>query len=225
MFFGGLAHSAVWWIWGLVVRVGTIKSGRPSARRFGHFGANTAICFPVASLIGEDRMSIGSDTVVGPYSTVSAGLPGQPPNPWWAGPTLVIGDRCVIGRNATITAHREVRIGDDVWTGNGIFITDQNHGWDDPAAPIGDQSQEPRPVEVGDGAWLGHGVAVLPGVRIGPGAVIGAGPSSAATCRPGQWRMAFQRESFACAMWTRPPSPRPPPSLPQPDPPGPLLGL
>lgn len=157
------------------MRAGTIRSGRPLARRFGSFGDSSAVCFPVAALVGEDRISIGTNTVIGPYSTVSAGLPGQPANPWWAAPTLVIGDRCVLGRNITITAHQQVRIGDDVWTGNSVFISDQNHGWDDPDLPIGEQAAAAEPVEIGDGAWLGNGVSVLPGVRIGRGAVVGAG--------------------------------------------------
>jgi acetyltransferase-like isoleucine patch superfamily enzyme len=170
-----LAGEGIRRVWEKAGRLGAIRSGDRRAQRFYAFGKRSAICFPQAALVGDDRIAIGSGTVVGPYSTVSAGLAGQPRNPEWAGPTLVIGDRCVIGRNATITAHREIRIGDDVWTGNDVFISDQNHAWDDPSLPIGAQAQEPRPVVIGDGAWIGHGAIVLPGVVIGRRAVIAAG--------------------------------------------------
>src|SRR5690606_14885707 len=94
--------------WDPAGRLATIYAGGRRARRFYAFGANSSICFPWSTLLGDDRIAIGADTMVGPYSTLSAGLPLQPPNPAWAGPTLTIGDRCLIGRGATITAHLDV---------------------------------------------------------------------------------------------------------------------
>jgi tetrahydrodipicolinate N-succinyltransferase len=161
--------------WELVGRLATIYSGTPRARRFYAFGENSSVCFPPATILGDDRIAIGSDTMVGPYSTLSAGLPLQPPNPAWAGPTLTIGDRCLIGRDATITAHRDVVVEDDVWMGNGIYISDQNHDWSDPDQPMSQQSQEPRPVRIGEGSWIGNGAMVLPGATIGRRVVVAAG--------------------------------------------------
>jgi acetyltransferase-like isoleucine patch superfamily enzyme len=65
-------------------------------------------------------------------------------------------------------------IGDDVWTGHHVYITDQNHGYTDVSMPISKQSQPERPVSIGNGSWLGHGSIVLPGVTIGEHVVIGA---------------------------------------------------
>lgn len=161
--------------WEQAGRLATIYSGDPRSRRFFAFGSGSCICFPSASILGEDRIAVGSDTMVGPYTTLSAGLPLQPPNPSWAGPTLVVGDRCVIGRNVTITAHQEIVIGDDVWTGNEVFISDQNHGWDDSDRPIGEQARDPQPVQIGDGTWIGAGAKILPGVSIGRRVVVAAG--------------------------------------------------
>ena len=45
---------------------------------------------------------------------------------------LRIGDRCVIGRGSHIVAHYSIVIGDDVFTGPYVYITDQNHGYADP---------------------------------------------------------------------------------------------
>lgn len=161
--------------WKRATRLASIYSGGRHARRFYGFGSNSVVCFPWATLLGEDRTVIGDDTVVGPYSTLSAGLPLQPPNPAWAGPTLTIGDRCLIGRNATITAHREIVIEDDVWMGNGVYISDQNHDWADPDRSIGEQSQDPEPVRIGAGSWIGNGAMILPGGSTGRRVVVAAG--------------------------------------------------
>jgi acetyltransferase-like isoleucine patch superfamily enzyme len=55
-----------------------------------------------------------------------------------------------------------------------VYITDQNHGYEDITIPISKQSQPERAVVIGDGSWLGHGSVVLPGVTIGRHVVIGA---------------------------------------------------
>ncbi|MFP3905855.1 MAG: acyltransferase [Acidimicrobiales bacterium] len=161
--------------WETMAHLATIRSGDPRAGRFYAFGANSCVCFPSASILGYDRIAIGRDTMVGPYSTLSAGLPLQPPNPSWAGPTLTIGDRCVIGRGATVTAHRTIVVEDDVWMGNDVFVSDQNHDWVDADRPIGEQAQAPRPVRIGAGSWIGHGAMILPGADVGRRSIIAAG--------------------------------------------------
>jgi acetyltransferase-like isoleucine patch superfamily enzyme len=89
-------------------------------------------------------------------------------------PVVTIGDRCLIGRGSGIVGHFSISIGNDVWTGHHVYITDQNHGYEDITIPISKQSQPERAVSIGDGSWLGHGSVVLPGVTIGRHVVIGA---------------------------------------------------
>ena len=89
-------------------------------------------------------------------------------------PVVRIGDRCLIGRGSGIVGHLSIEIGDDVWTGHHVYITDQNHGYEDLDRPISVQSMPERPVRIGDGSWLGHGTVVLPGATIGRHVVIGA---------------------------------------------------
>ena len=67
-----------------------------------------------------------------------------------------------------------IDIGNDVWTGHHVYITDQNHGFEDISLPISRQSMPERPVTIGDGSWLGHGTVVLPGSTIGRHVVVGA---------------------------------------------------
>jgi acetyltransferase-like isoleucine patch superfamily enzyme len=89
-------------------------------------------------------------------------------------PVVSIGDRCLIGKGSGIVGHFSITIGNDVWTGHHVYITDQNHGYEDVSVPISRQSQPERAVIIGDGSWLGHGSIILPGVTIGEHVVIGA---------------------------------------------------
>lgn len=143
------------------------------ARRFGMFGSETVICFPAAALFGERWIHLGRQIVIGPYVSLSGGVSPEhvPDND----PVLRIGDRCVIGRGSGILAHSSVEIGDDVWTGHHVYITDANHGYEQLDEVPGRQFADPRPVRVGRGAWLGHGTVVLPGADIGEHVVVGAG--------------------------------------------------
>lgn len=84
-----------------------------------------------------------------------------------------IADRVYINYGSMISAQRRVRIGAGCMIGNHCIIADtETPGTGGlPAAP----GMDPRPVEIGDGAWLAARVTVLPGARIGAGAVIAAG--------------------------------------------------
>jgi len=146
-------------------------SGR--ARRFRAFGAGSAICFPVAALFGERYIEVGAGTVMGPYMSLSAGV--SPSHELDTEAVVSIGDRCLIGKGSGIVGHERIEIGDDVFTGHQVYITDANHGYEDPDLPIGRQFAPPRPVRIGSGSWLGHGSIVLPGVTIGEHVVVGAG--------------------------------------------------
>src|SRR5690606_9514770 len=63
----------------------------------------------------------------------------------------------------------------DVFTGHFVYITDQNHGYEDVTEPIGVQLWRNAPVRIGAGSWLGHGPVVLPGTVIGANTVVAAG--------------------------------------------------
>ncbi|MCU1459781.1 MAG: putative sugar acetyltransferase [Actinomycetia bacterium] len=168
-----VAGDVVQWGWERVVQLGAIGPRHRKARRFGHFGNRSAICFPVAALFGEEYIRIGSGVVVGPYSSLSAGIaPGHVPD---HDPVISIGDRTVIGKGSGIVGHASITIGDDVWTGHHVYITDANHGYEDVTEPIGRQFGPSRPVVIESDSWLGHGAIVLPGAHIGRHVVIGAG--------------------------------------------------
>ena len=168
-----LIWRAVHWGWREFQRAGSVTPDTPGGRAFRRFGAGSIMAFPAGTVFGEGGIEIGDDTLIGALVTISAGLvPGQDLSQY---SVLRIGDRCVIGRGSHIIAHQSVEIGDDVWTGPYVYITDQNHGYQDPDTPIGRQQPVNRPVTIGAGCWLGAGVIVLPGARIGRNVVIAAG--------------------------------------------------
>jgi acetyltransferase-like isoleucine patch superfamily enzyme len=143
------------------------------ANRFAAFGSGTVVCFPPSALYGEHAIRLGSDTLIGPYVSLSAGmLPGQP---LMSDSIVTIGDRCLIGRQSSIVGHFDIVIGNDVYFGPNVYVTDQNHSVDDSSTPIGRQSAGEKPVAIGDGSWLGANVVVLPGVTIGRQVAVGAG--------------------------------------------------
>ena len=121
---------AVHWGWREFQRAGLVTAGTPAGRMYKCFGRGSIMAFPPGSVFGESGIEVGEDTLIGQFVTMSAGiLPGQD----FLGLTVLkIGDRCVIGRGSHIVAHQSVEIGDDVWTGPHVYITDQNHGYADP---------------------------------------------------------------------------------------------
>jgi len=80
-----------------------------------------------------------------------------------------IGPRCVLGAGGGLTIGRHVTMG------AAIHLLAENHAFDDPARPIGEQGVTRRGIAIEDDAWIGNAAIVLDGVRIGRGAVIGAG--------------------------------------------------
>jgi len=164
--------DAVAWCWDRLSVIASVGPKSRRGRRFGAFGEGSIICFPATSLMNERFIEIGENTMIGPHVALSAGMaPGQE---CLSQPVVRIGDRCLIGRGSGIVGHFSIDIGDDVWTGHHVYITDQNHGYDNVDIPISRQSMPEKPVRIGSGSWLGHGTVVLPGADIGEHVVIGA---------------------------------------------------
>jgi acetyltransferase-like isoleucine patch superfamily enzyme len=166
---GDLVHAA----WNAVTRFGAIGPRHRRARRFAAFGEGSLVAFPPTVIFGEGRIAIGADTTIGPLASISAGMPVH------AGlrgdPVITIGDRCMLGKGIGIVGHERIEVGDDVWTGHYVYVTDQNHGYEDLDLPIGTQMWKNEPVSIGSGSWLGHGTVILPGSRIGRHVVVAAG--------------------------------------------------
>jgi acetyltransferase-like isoleucine patch superfamily enzyme len=87
---------------------------------------------------------------------------------------LEIGDHGFIGRGAQIEVSMRVRIGRGALIAPGVYVTDHNHGTR-AGQPMFEQPCVAAPVEIGDDVWIGAGCVILPGVRIGNGAIVAAG--------------------------------------------------
>lgn len=118
-------------------------------------------------------------------------------------PSVKFGERVKVWQFATICANTEVGddcvIGSSVWIGSGVKIgsgtriNDKSHishgtvigknvfiapgviTTDDKWPVCGNKNYKAEPPTICDGASIGAGVILLPGVRIGEGALIGAG--------------------------------------------------
>jgi acetyltransferase-like isoleucine patch superfamily enzyme/acyl carrier protein len=135
---------------------------------FASFGPHTVIQLPTR-LVGERRIAIGSDGFVGANSWLQALDTGD------EAIAISIGDGVSIAGMCVLSSAGSIRIGRNVSFARNVYIADHSHVYDDPTQPVLEQGvTASRPVEIGDGAWLGENVFVLPGVRIGRGAVISA---------------------------------------------------
>lgn len=68
----------------------------------------------------------------------------------------------------------EVIIGDNFHSGKGLKILTEIHDYRGKALPY-DDTFIFKTTEIGDNVWLGMGVMLLPGVKIGNGAIVQAG--------------------------------------------------
>ena len=153
-------------------RVAAIGPNDPPAQAYKNFGIGSIINWPTGNMYGERWISIGCDTMISAHVTLSAGM--VPDQHMLTDPVVSIGDRCLIGRGSAIVGHYRIDIGDDVYTGMNVYVTDQNHGYEDIKKPIGVQDPHDDPVVIGSGSWIGSGAVILPGARIGEHCVVAA---------------------------------------------------
>jgi acetyltransferase-like isoleucine patch superfamily enzyme len=166
---GSLIHR----LWAAVRAAGAVSPASPAGYRFRRLGEGACLSFPVGAVFGEAWIEIGDHALIGERVSISAGMgPGVD-----LGPNSIvrIGGSCSIGRGSHIVGHQSIDIGDHVFTGPYVYITDQNHVYDDPEMPIGRQWPRNNPVSIGSGSWLGTGAIILPGTRIGRQCVVAGG--------------------------------------------------
>jgi acetyltransferase-like isoleucine patch superfamily enzyme len=169
-----VAAAVIHRAWSWISAVGAVSPDDARGQRFRAMGKASCIAFPPGAVFGEQWISIGAATLIGPNVSLSVGMPGEPLDPE-APPVIVIGERCNIGRGSSIVGRFRVEIEDDVTTGPNVYVTDHNHTYNEIDIPITRQWPAEDPVRIGAGSWLGANVVVLPGAQIGRNVTVGAG--------------------------------------------------
>ena len=96
----------------------------------------------------------------------------QPPFYCDYGINIYLGERVFFNFNCVVLDVCPVRIGSYTMFGPGVQILTPMHPFN---AVLRRREEFGQPVEIGDDVWVAGGALILPGVRIGSRAVIGAG--------------------------------------------------
>ena len=96
----------------------------------------------------------------------------QPPFYCDYGANIELGERVFFNFNCVVLDVCPVRIGDYTLFGPAVQIYTAMHPWDAVQRRVVEFG---KPVTIGSDVWVGGGAIILPGVRVGSRAVIGAG--------------------------------------------------
>lgn len=139
-------------------------TGEFSPSQFAHLGREVVIEAGVL-VFHPENIEIGDDVYVG-HQTI---LKGYYRN------TMKIGDGTWIGQQCFLHSAGGITIGMNVGIGPGVKILTSKHRLDQADRPILHSEMEFAPVVIEDDGDIGAGALILPGVRIGRGAQVGAG--------------------------------------------------
>jgi acetyltransferase-like isoleucine patch superfamily enzyme len=141
------------------------------AHVFESVGAKTTIFRPML-LVNVHRASIGERVLIRPGARIELVMTDSA-----APPRLTIGNRVNIEQNVHIVCGSSIEIGDGATITGNVAIVDVEHPYEDvnDKTRIGDRIRtRGNYVLIGQGAFIGFGAVILPNVKIGRHAVVGA---------------------------------------------------
>jgi len=140
----------------------------------GHVGKQT-IFTKKFYIVGGDAIAIGNRNSFAEGCMLSA---WKEYKGYQYNPQITIGNNCSFGKMNHITCCNKITIGNAVLTGMYVLISDNSHGEINAEAlsisPLDRQLVSKGEVVIGNNVWIGDKAAILAGVHIGDGAIIGA---------------------------------------------------
>jgi transferase hexapeptide repeat containing protein len=132
------------------------------------FKISAKLCayYVINYIVGRNAAKIGKHTNIHPTVIIREGQ------------NVEIGSHCYFNHNTILTgghSNGKLIIGNYVQTGPNVGFFVANHHYSDPNIPIKLQGYDEADIIVGDDVWIGANSIITSGVRIGKGAVIGAG--------------------------------------------------
>lgn len=122
---------------------------------------------------GFSNIQLGRNFTTGQYCRIEAGRAGDKITK-----NLIIGDDVQINDSCHIAAFSSILIGNNVLIASQVFISDHDHGGVSHLELLVPPRERPlifAAVVIEDDVWIGEKVVILKGVRVGRGAIVGAG--------------------------------------------------
>lgn len=139
-------------------------SGEIESTSFARLGDN--VIFEAGSMVFHaDHIEIGDNVYVGHHAILKGYYRNR----------MIIGNNVWIGQQTFLHSAGGLTIGDNVGIGPGVKIHTSRHAEVGRGSPIMSGALQELPVIIEADADLGVGSLILPGVRVGRGAQIGAG--------------------------------------------------
>ncbi len=88
---------------------------------------------------------------------------------------IYIGDASYIGPNCVLFGAGEIEIGAHVLISPGVVLASHQHSFERADLRFDEQPSQFARIVIEDNVWIGSNATILPGVRIGEGAIVGAG--------------------------------------------------
>ncbi|MCI0433655.1 MAG: acyltransferase [Gemmatimonadetes bacterium] len=140
--------------------------------RSAHVGERLLLEGQLPLIYGDGRIEIGSDVTIGGSNTWIVGSKVS------TGAEFIIGNHVHIGYANGFNIAKSVRIGDYSILASWVEVFDNPTHPIDPEVRRRNQPaalEEAKPIVIGADVWIGTRAMILRGVKVGDGAIIGAG--------------------------------------------------
>lgn len=179
-------RGAMWRLSTCLLRSLVLRFRLKKHDRLMFFGRNVRIYSPGMLSIGKnfmaedgveivahskDGVEIGDNVQIGSYSIIRPSSPFG----WEMGQGIKLGNNVLIGPHNFIGFSGYIQIGNHVMTAPHVSIVSTNHAYDNLDAPMRLQPFKNPSIIIEDDVWIASHATILPGVKIGKGAIVAAG--------------------------------------------------